>query len=125
VKALTKPARAFAYCPLRSLFFVNLESGGKMPENESAVGLDHLSHLLTDLVIGHDWGANSDSTVVRDLRSNKPDPTYVHIAMLTPKAEFRRQMLMNCLSIQESNRAAVHLEELNEQDSRDGRLPRT
>src|SRR6516165_1862755 len=68
--------------PFAVSLFANLQSRGEMHEYESAVRLDQCPHLFAHLIKRCDGRADGDSPVLGDLRGNKPDPSYVDVAVL-------------------------------------------
>ena len=91
-----------------------------MDQNEATVWINEPTDVLAGRIVRCNWGADGDSTVLGDFRSDVADAADVDIAMLFREAKLRRKMLANQVSIEDGYRPSAHFQELRQQDVGDG-----
>src|SRR3982751_6127071 len=104
--------------------FANFNRSGKMHHDKSTQRRDHRAYFFSRRIVRGNWSADRDPTIFRNLRSDISDATDVEIAMFARKTKLGRQMLAHKIAVKKRNWPAANLEELDDEDIRDGRFAR-
>ena len=102
----------------------HLERRGDVDQDEPAARLDHPTDLLAGRVVRGDRGADGDATVLGDLRGDEADAPDVEVAVLLGEPELGAEVLAHQVAVEQGDRAAADLEQLDQQGVGDGRLAR-
>src|SRR5215469_5897357 len=110
--------------PLAIALFADFNRSRHVHQDESAIGIDQLSHVLAGGVIRRNRRTDCNSAVFGDLRGNIADPPDVDITMFFRESQLRRQVFAHQIAIEQRNRTSTHFQEFRQQHIGDGRLPR-
>src|SRR5690606_36715410 len=108
--------------PLAIALLEDLERRRDMDLEEADQRLAHVANLLARRRGWRDRRADRDAAVLRDLARDIADAQDVEIAMLLREAELTRQVLAHDVAVEQRDRPAAHLHELDHQRICDRRL---
>src|SRR5207247_10269919 len=90
--------------------------------NEPPERCDDTAYLYAICVIRGDRGANSDTAVLGDFRSNVANAANVDVAMFFGKCKFRGKMLTHQITIQKGDWTSASFQKRSEQHIGNGRV---